>query len=80
MENDLLKILEYINPSACDYQEWINVGMALKYEGYSVEDWDKWSQSDSRYHSGECQSKWKSFNGSNAPVTAGTIIPPAKQL
>lgn len=80
MENtNLIKILEYIDPARCDYQEWINVGMALKHEGYSVNDWDKWSQSDSRYHSGECQSKWNSFNGNSTPVTAGTIIQMAKE-
>ncbi|MFR0880808.1 MAG: PriCT-2 domain-containing protein, partial [Oscillospiraceae bacterium] len=73
MEN-LLKILEYISPADCDYQEWVNVGMALKHEGFSADDWDRWSQSDSRYHSGECQKKWDSFNGSSAPVTAGTIV------
>ena len=77
MEN-LLKILEYISPADCDYQEWINVGMALKHEGYRAEDWDEWSRSDSRYHNGECHKKWQSFNGSSEPVTAGTIIQMAK--
>lgn len=77
MEN-LLKILEHIDPADCNYQEWVNVGMALKHEGFSADDWDKWSQSDSRYHSGECYKKWNSFNGSSAPVTAGTIIQMAK--
>lgn len=80
MENtNLIKILEYIDPSQCDYQEWVNVGMALKHEGYSADDWDKWSQSDSRYHSGECQQKWNSFNGSSSPVTAGTLVQMAKE-
>ena len=56
MDNtNLLKMLEYIDPASCDYQEWVNVGMALKHEGYSVNDWDSWSRSDSRYHSGECE-------------------------
>ena len=38
MENklDLLPLLDYIDPSVLDYQEWVNVGMALKAEGYSV--------------------------------------------
>lgn len=75
---NLLKILEYISPADCDYQEWVNVGMALKHEGFSADDWDRWSRSDSRYHSGECQKKWDSFNGSSAPVTAGTIVQMAK--
>ena len=37
---DLKAILEYIDPSDCNYQEWVNVGMALKYEGYTAVDWD----------------------------------------
>ena len=75
---ELLKILEKIPPSDLDYQEWINVGMALKYEGYTAADWDSWSQSDSRYHAGECEQKWQGFNGSAEPVTAGTIVQMAK--
>ena len=27
---DLLNALEYISPSELDYQDWVNVGMALK--------------------------------------------------
>lgn len=75
---DLLEALEYIRPDDLDYQEWVNVGMALKQEGYSVKDWDDWSRADSRYHNGECEKKWQSFNGSASPVTAGTIIQMAK--
>lgn len=72
---NLTEMLEYINPSLCSYQEWINVGMALKHEGYSVREWDEWSARDSvRYNKGECERKWKSFNGSVTPVTAGTIV------
>lgn len=76
---NLLKILEYIDPSSCDYQEWVNVGMALKQEGFSPSDWEDWSRRDSRrYHQGECRSKWESFNGSSSPVTGGTIVQLAK--
>lgn len=77
---DLLEVIKYINPSDLDYQEWINVGMALKFEGYSVSDWDSWSRKDiGRYHNGECDRKWKTFTGSSSPVTAGTIIQMAKE-
>lgn len=76
---DLLEILKHIPPSELDYQEWINVGMALKHEGYSVRDWDSWSSADSRYHAGECERKWESFGGSSVPVTAGTIVQMAKE-
>lgn len=71
----LTEIIEYINPGDLNYQEWINVGMALKQEGYSMDCWDAWSRRDAgRYHAGECEKKWKSFSGSSSPVTGGTIV------
>ena len=77
---DLLEILEHVDPAKLDYQQWVNVGMALKDEGYSVDDWDKWSSRDAaRYHPGDCEKKWRSFNGSASPVTGGTIFQYAKE-
>lgn len=74
---DLLEILNNIDPSLLDYQEWCCVGMALKFEGYTASDWDSWSQRDSkRYHKNECYRKWDSFTGSG--VTGGTIVQYAK--
>ena len=45
---DLKEIIEYINPAELDYQEWLNVGMALKHEGYSLGVWDEWSRNDGK--------------------------------
>lgn len=75
MENkiNLIELLEYINPATLDYQEWVNVGMALKHEGHTVQEWDLWSQNDVRYKEGECARKWNTFNGAGKPVTGGTI-------
>lgn len=71
----LLEIIGYINPAELDYQSWVNVGMALKHEGYSVNDWDTWSRQDyGRYHAGECEKKWNTFRGTSSPVTGGTIV------
>lgn len=78
-ENDLLPFLEYIDPSLLSYQEWINVGMSLKHEGYTAMDWDTWSQADSRYKKGECFKKWDTFNEeAGSVVTGGTIVQMAK--
>jgi RecA-family ATPase len=74
-----LELLEHIDPSLLDYQEWLSVGMALKDAGYTAADWDKWSQRDpARYHPGECFRKWDSFHGSPTPVTTGTLVQLAK--
>ena len=71
-------LLQYINPAELDYQDWINIGMALKESGYTASDWDTWSRADVRYKKGECYKKWNTFNGSSMPVTAGTIVQMAK--
>lgn len=76
---DLVALLSYIDPAYLTYQEWVNVGMALKYEGYTASDWDEWSKRDgARYHPGECFKKWTSFEGSGTPVTGATITQMAK--
>ena len=77
---NILEVLEHIDPSLLDYQDWINVGMALKEEGCMVSDWDAWSRRDAaRYHAGECYRKWGGFHGSPSPVTGGTIVQLAKE-
>ena len=73
-ELDLNIVLQAIDPAELSYQEWINVGMGLKQAGYDVNIWDDWSKADNRYHEGECEKKWRSFQGSAAPITAGTIV------
>lgn len=74
-QTSLLKLLDYIDPSILSYQEWINVGMGLKESGYTAQDWESWSQKDTRrYHPGECARKWESFSGSDTPITGGTIF------
>lgn len=76
---NILEVLEHIDPSLLDYQDWINVGMALKEEGCMASDWDAWSRRDAaRYHAGECYRKWGGFHGSPSPVTGGTIVQLAK--
>lgn len=72
--DNIQDLLKFINPATCSYQEWTDVGMALKQEGYQVSVWDSWSQADSRYHPGECARKWASFSRNDGNiVTGGTI-------
>lgn len=76
---DLLSLLPYIPPVELTYQEWVNVGMALKEAGYSASDWEEWSRNDSRYHAGECEKKWSTFRGAASPITGGTLVQMAKE-
>jgi len=79
---DTKELLAAIDPALLDYQQWVNVGMALKEDGGSVYDWDTWSSRDTRrYHSDECEKKWRSFAGGSGgqPVTMGTIVQYARE-
>lgn len=70
---DIHELLGYIDPAALEYTEWLEVGMALKDGGYTCDVWDDWSRRDgARYHSGECFSKWGSFQDSG--ITMGTVV------
>ena len=78
---DLRDIIdEYIDPALLTYEEWLYVGMGLKEDGYTAQDWERWSAKDpKRYKAGECYRKWDTFNGvPTANVTAGTIVQMAK--
>lgn len=78
MENMLLSALSAVDVRDLTYVEWMNVGMALKQEGYTCSVWDDWSRNDQRYHPGECARKWNTFHGSGTPVTGATIVQMAK--
>lgn len=74
-EARVIEMLKYIDPSI-GYTDWLNVGMALKNIGCSVEDWDSWSRQSDKYKDGECNKKWESFNRSGLNI--GTIHDLAK--
>lgn len=80
-EFDLRPLLNYIDPTALDYQEWVSVGMGLKEAGYTANIWEEWSRRDGkRYHPGECFRKWESFRGAGNPVTGGTVVALAQRF
>ncbi len=79
-EFDLTPLLDWIDPAALCYQDWVNVGMALQHEGYDISVWEDWSRRDpGRFHPGECARKWAGFHGSAVPVTGATITQLAKE-
>lgn len=71
-------VLPAIDPARLDYQQWVNVGFALKDGGFTAADWESWSARDSRrYHPGECVRKWNTIRSEG--VTLGTLIQYARE-
>ncbi len=71
-------VLPAIDPASLNYQEWVDVGMALKDGGFTADDWDAWSRRDTaRYHKGECVKKWATLKGSG--ITLGTLVQYARR-
>ena len=77
--SNVLQALAALDVASLTYQEWVNVGMALKAEGFDCSVWDNWSRSDRRYRPGECERKWRTFGGCSSPIKGGTIVQMAKQ-
>lgn len=78
MNSNILSALGRLDVASLSYEEWLNVGFALKQEGFDWTVWDSWSKNDVRYKPGECERKWYSFRGTAKPVTGATIIAMAK--
>ena len=56
--------LNALNPKrADDYQQWLEVGMALFPLGQDgLNAWDQWSRQSEKYERGACAQKWKTFS------------------
>ena len=71
--NILGEVLPAIDPAVLSYQQWVDVGFALKDGGFTAQDWEDWSARDlKRYHPGECVKKWNTIRASG--VTLGTLV------
>lgn len=77
---DLAECLGALNPCAMEYTDWVQIGMALKHEGYSFDVWDTWSSQDTKRYkgNGSMLRKWQGFGTSANPVTGGTIVQMAR--
>ncbi len=72
--SEALEMLNHIDPSQLQYEEWLYAGMALKDAGLSPDQWDAWSRRDpARYREGDCHQKWQSFHGSAQPITVASL-------
>jgi len=73
---DILDALNYIDAN-CDYNTWLDVGMALQHElgnsGFAI--WNAWSARSSEKYNGvrDLNSKWKSFKPGGG-VTLATLF------
>lgn len=76
-EANIIQMLKYIDPASLDYEEWIEVGMAIKKEGLPCSTWDEWSAKDPRHKPDDCTKRWNGFSGEG--VTGATITHLAKQ-
>jgi len=73
---DCINHLSFIHPD-CDYTTWINVGMALKSEGFGFGPWNDWSSHGDKYKgTQDCLNHWNSFKGNG--ITYGTVVKMAK--
>ena len=72
----------------CGYEDWTDIGIALKHEGQKRQQediffqrWDEWSQeSEAKYDASKMESKWEGFNKDNTEqITLGSIYHRAKE-
>jgi hypothetical protein len=72
--------LEVLQPSrADDYDQWLEVGMALhSVDDALLADWINWSSQSSKFKPGDCEHKWRGFK-SGGGITLGTLGQLAKQ-
>lgn len=72
--------LEALQPSrADDYDEWLEVGMALhSVDDALLADWISWSAQSSKFKPGDCEHKWRGFKVGGG-ITLGTLGQLAKQ-
>jgi hypothetical protein len=73
------KALKFIDPDSF-YENWLNIGFALRSLPDGLQIWDDWSRGGGKYKAGECQRKWlsSSFHKSNA-IGLGTLFQLAKE-
>ena len=66
--------LGQIDPAALQYDEWLQIGSAIKHEGGDVSIWDQWSRSDRRYRPNDCSARWDGLDKGQAAVTVATVV------
>ena len=70
----IAECLNQIDPAALQYDEWLQIGSAIKHEGGDVSIWDSWSRSDKRYRPNDCSSRWDGLDKGRDSVTVATVV------
>lgn len=76
----LRDVIARLPVGGCSYEQWLDVGIALKNEGGSCVEWEQWSAGDSRFKEGECARKWATFRGAARPIGVGTVVQISREL
>ena len=76
-DGDINDLLDYVPNKNLEYDEWLNVGMAIHHTNntaFSI--WDNWSKTSDKYTNSEYNhKKWLSFGKTaGSYVTVGTLI------
>lgn len=79
-----IKALSGLSQERCNqYQDWIQVGLALYHEfqgdEWALQLWDEWSQKSQKYEEGACETKWPTFGNSGKKLGLGSLIMWAKE-
>lgn len=83
-QSEIAKYLKYYKASSLEYNDWLEVGMALHhhYNGSyaGLEFWKRWSADDNRYEEVINEDKWSSFGNCETPITFRSVIKKAHEL
>lgn len=80
-EEQLRRMLDYIDPNELSYDDWVKIGMGIKtqYPGKDGLDiWDAWSATGARHKENECRIRWSGFD-KDGMVRVGTIFYQARE-
>ena len=78
-------LLKFVKARNLSREEWLSVGIIMKYAGFTLDDFKKWSDDgDYRYSAETCSREWNTVKpaaqlGDDKGYTLGTLVKLAKQ-
>lgn len=77
-EETITEALDLIENDDCDYDQWLEMGMALHHQfqgdARGLQLWHEWGEKSSKYSAETTDYKWESFGHGPATVTFATIL------